>query len=792
MTLAQPTPYTKGYDFTDYAEDHTSAPFNASELDSELDDIETTLDGLCDNIALIQRDDGRIANGVVTPDSLSTATLAMIGAGNTGQLNWTPRGNWATSTDYAIGDVVQNAAGGITTAYVCATAHTSGTLSTDVTAGKFVTLGATTNGVASSISFSATGTIAATDVQAAVAEVALEALQVANNLSDVASAATSRTNLVVASKAELQQQTHTHAAAGGSADAITASYTPAVTALVNRMRLAFVAAAANTTAAPTFTPNDGVVAAVGMVKGANTALAAGDIAGQYAVCIVEYNSTLLKWVLLNPALPPGSLPSIGGTMTGDLVMSGACVEEAHGTDIASAATIDLETATGNVVDVTGTTGITAITLSNGHERTVRFTGSLLLTHASNLVLPDSANIQTAAGDYAVFRGYASAVVRCTHYSRLARHGSDVASATTTVLDTTTGDLVDVTGTTTITGITLAEGRERTVRFTGALTLTHGASLVLPGGANIATAAGDFAIFRGYAAGVVRCILFQRADGATVNAPIATCEGRLTLESGVAVSTSDQTAKETLYFTPYKGNRIALYDGARWNLRAFAELSIDIPDATNCYDVFAYDNSGVAALELLAWTNETTRATALTKQDGVLSLTGALTRRYLGTFYSTTAGNGQVEDSKAKRNLYNYYNKVVRSLSAIDTTDSWTYTTNTLRQVRATATNQLEFVVGVSEDMVEALAVACCSNGSVVNVELGIGLDSTSALAADQVNQLGVTNTACTLSATYRGFPGVGRHLLVPLEASSASGTTTWLGDNGGALVQTGIKGSILA
>lgn len=99
-------------------------------------------------------------------------------------------------------------------------------------------------------------------------------------------------------------------------------------------------------------------------------------------------------------------------------------------------------------------------------------------------------------------------------------GTDIASAATINLDTATGNLVDVTGTTTITAITLSVGRERVVRFTGALTLTHGASLVLPGAANITTAAGDFAIFRGYASGVVRCVLYQKASGVAVIAPSA--------------------------------------------------------------------------------------------------------------------------------------------------------------------------------------------------------------------------------------------------------------------------------
>jgi len=86
-------------------------------------------------------------------------------------------------------------------------------------------------------------------------------------------------------------------------------------------------------------------------------------------------------------------------------------------------------------------------------------------------------------------------------------GADVASSTTTNLDTATGDYVNITGTTAITGIILAQGREVTVQFSGALTFTNGASLILPGGANITTAAGDCAVLRGEASGVVRCIVY---------------------------------------------------------------------------------------------------------------------------------------------------------------------------------------------------------------------------------------------------------------------------------------------
>lgn len=99
-------------------------------------------------------------------------------------------------------------------------------------------------------------------------------------------------------------------------------------------------------------------------------------------------------------------------------------------------------------------------------------------------------------------------------------GADIASATTTDLSTATGDYVDITGTTTITGLgTANSGVEKTVTFTGILTLTHNAtSLILPGGANITTAAGDSAFFKSRGSGNWRCISYTKADGTAVVAP----------------------------------------------------------------------------------------------------------------------------------------------------------------------------------------------------------------------------------------------------------------------------------
>ena len=79
---------------------------------------------------------------------------------------------------------------------------------------------------------------------------------------------------------------------------------------------------------------------------------------------------------------------------------------------------------------------------------------------------------------------------------------DIASAATTAIGTVNSNSVQITGTVSITSLgVVVAGVSRTVTFAGALTLTHNAaSLILPGGANITTTAGDVAVFVSLGAG----------------------------------------------------------------------------------------------------------------------------------------------------------------------------------------------------------------------------------------------------------------------------------------------------
>lgn len=91
-------------------------------------------------------------------------------------------------------------------------------------------------------------------------------------------------------------------------------------------------------------------------------------------------------------------------------------------------------------------------------------------------------------------------------------GTNIASASTTNIGASVdGDFIDVTGTTTITSFgTVAAGVVRTVRFTGALTITHSANIILPGAVNLVTVANDIGVWRSLGGGAWICEGFSGA------------------------------------------------------------------------------------------------------------------------------------------------------------------------------------------------------------------------------------------------------------------------------------------
>lgn len=278
--------------------------------------------------------------------------------------------------------------------------------------------------------------------------------------------------------------------------------------------------------------------------------------------------------------------------------------------------------------------------------------------------------------------------------------------------------------------------------------------------------------------------------------------RISASTGTCVPTADVTAATTIFLVPCFGNAIALYDGAVWNVRTTTQISIAVPATTSqMYDVFVFDNAGVATLELNAWTNDTTPATAHSGatfyQDGIPIKAGTATRRYVGSFRTTTV-SGQTEDSLAKRYVWNEYNRVRRPLRVLEATANWTYETNTYRQARATSTNQLDVVLGVADVFLHVdLRVDFLCTGECAG-SVSIGEDSTTTPLASAVsarvgdgNGSGLSiNMAWQPTAAIDYQPAVGRHTYVWLERGNGGGTgTVWQGVNSSG-IQSGLVGFI--
>lgn len=276
-------------------------------------------------------------------------------------------------------------------------------------------------------------------------------------------------------------------------------------------------------------------------------------------------------------------------------------------------------------------------------------------------------------------------------------------------------------------------------------------------------------------------------GANGNDGLTIPGGRLTLTSGAAVTQGDVTGASTIYYTPYLHNKIRLYNGSAWADHTFTERSLALSSLTSGrpYDVFIYDNAGTLTLELEAWTSDTARNTALTTQDGILVKSGATTRRYLGTFYTTSTST--TADALSTRYLFNYYNRIEKALYAGMSGGSYTYTTATWRNRGGNTTlgkSRFGLICGVVEDRVKVINNTTSVNTTNQQQFSAVALNGTT--SAEITGGYGVHALAAAASAVSQtnATPRLGWNFVQAMEYSVASGTTTWY-DAGSGGVMTG-------
>jgi len=294
-------------------------------------------------------------------------------------------------------------------------------------------------------------------------------------------------------------------------------------------------------------------------------------------------------------------------------------------------------------------------------------------------------------------------------------------------------------------------------------------------------------------------------------PIGIPQGRLTLASATPVMSATVSGATTVYYTPYLGNQTPIFNVAgttSLGMTTFAELSQATTDATKSpaacaanknYDLFLWNDAGtLRCTRGAAWTNDTTRATALTRSSGLLVNNGAVTNGpasgkgiYVGTV--RTNGSSQIDyifgassagGTAGFLGLWNMYNRRLTSTSVQDSTVSWTYTTATWRQANASNGMQVSYVIGIAEENISAVYTSASSStsGGSAGITCGVGDDSITSPSG----VIGAfTGSASTLSIScgVHRMATVGFHYFAALEMGGISGgIETWYGNGYNSLV----------
>lgn len=290
--------------------------------------------------------------------------------------------------------------------------------------------------------------------------------------------------------------------------------------------------------------------------------------------------------------------------------------------------------------------------------------------------------------------------------------------------------------------------------------------------------------------------------------VATPQGRLTLTSGVAVTTTDVVGATSIhYVSGVTGLCVPIFDGSKmavFQLPAGLSVPLDSNAAHAGYhrgggqfDLFIFNDAGTLRLgtgpEWLSdtargtgpgsteikitegvWTNANSIALRFGSASGDIATIPAGSATCVGSFRATS--NGLAEDSVLRRLLSNIYNQVERPMRLSGNGAGHNYSLPAWRQFGADITQQLAFLNSVPGGLAEARSLEGASSDQVAAQSFisGVGLDQTGNVDYAQA-ALGFASTTMSVPShsIYQGYPGVGRHYFARLQRYNGAGTGSW-------------------
>ena len=304
-----------------------------------------------------------------------------------------------------------------------------------------------------------------------------------------------------------------------------------------------------------------------------------------------------------------------------------------------------------------------------------------------------------------------------------------------------------------------------------------------------------------------------ANGGTGQTSLAlTPQGRLTLTSNTPVMSADVTAATSVYYAPYVGNIVPIYNGTNVIPTAISQLTLAL-DSVNTdtgyqqsgklFDLFIANNAGTIVLcSGPAWTSNTARGRgAGTTQinqsiSGLWTNTNAMTCRwgsatantlsvpannatYVGTMYATANGQTAMQFAPAGASggsnnmvaLYNAYNRINLSSTELDSTASENYTTAAWRALNNNNNNRITWVDGLGQSPVQSNVVVLIGSTGA-QCYIGQSLDAVSTPSSPYFGNGYASGSGYSAFAQGWKFyqPALGLHFVQAMEFGGTAAT----------------------
>ncbi len=311
------------------------------------------------------------------------------------------------------------------------------------------------------------------------------------------------------------------------------------------------------------------------------------------------------------------------------------------------------------------------------------------------------------------------------------------------------------------------------------------------------------------------------------------QGRLTLQSGIPVMITSQTAKTVVYYDCYLGNNVPYYNGSvdTFDTVSSCEVSTTMVSAAsagqvvnnNVYDIFwVHGGASRICIAMSAasgggggWSSDTAgsntaRGTGYSQIDrtrGYLTNTNPITNcfngatnygpvstnqgTYLGTFYAVSNGQtsytlGSAASGGGAANIYlwNAYNRVSVQTKVVDSNSSWTYALAPVHNTDGSASNRISWVTGLAEDGLSfSYFQQSASSSANAILSIGMGFDvsgSSSPTCLGDATTPDTNGLIRTISIACSFDPVLGLHFVQAQEATDGTVTAVFGGLQGGS------------